>query len=253
MPLAARPKSRAGARRMPSPHAGAAGADVRRPAARGSAGRPRRRRRGRSSRASRGRRSGRSPWRCPRARARRRRRWPRAPPRRPPASSSPPSIAARPSASTIAAALAALGDEPVEHLARRADADRAWRRPARRAPRAPAAGTTRVARDPAVVEPRHQLAGDPVGERLRRRRRLARRRRARPRSSRRARRGTRAAARSPRSAPSSRCEALARVGGQLGHRRARGLEHLPRRSRRAAGRARGSSGSRAPPPWSAAR
>ena len=97
---------------------------VRPPAARGRAEPPRCRRRGPWSRASRSRRSGRWPWRCLRARARRRRRWPPARPSRSPASSSAPvhrrrdprPPRSRPGQSRPRAT------SRVEHLAPRADA-----------------------------------------------------------------------------------------------------------------------------------
>ena len=140
---------------------------LRRRAARGSAARPRRRRRGPWSRASRGRRSARSPWRCPARTRSAASALAASAAATIAASSSPPSIAARPSRLDDRRGVAALGDEPVEHLPAGADAHPLGgdeRRRARRAPRASRGESRGVL---AVAEARQQLAGDPVGERLR--------------------------------------------------------------------------------------
>ena len=65
-------------------------------------------------------------------------------------------------------------------------------------------------------------------------------------------RGTRAGGRARRCRPSSRSKRSARAAGSSRHAGAGGGEHRRRWSRSAPGRAPGSSGSRAPPPWSAA-
>ena len=117
------------------------------------------------------RRSGRSPWRCPGARARRRRRWRRARRRRSPASSSPPSIAARPSASTIAAGSPPSATSRSSTWRPAPDADPLGRdQPDERRERR--GRDARVGRVLASSQAREQLAGDPVGERLRRAARL---------------------------------------------------------------------------------
>ena len=175
----------------------------------------------------------------------RRRGWRRSPPRRSPASSSPPPSAAEALALDDRGRVAALGDQHVEDLARRARGDRL-------------------------------VADEPDELRQRLRRDLRRRRvrvRADPRAqlarpSSRARAGASAVADAPRSSRPSAARTRAAGRGRPRARtrrdsapRAPPAARAARRARRRAspasarsgrGRARGSSGSRAPPPWSAA-
>ena len=187
----------------------------------------------------------RSPWRCRRGCARRRPGCRRSPAATMPASSSPPPIAAEALALDDRGRVAALGDQPSSTDARRCRRHRARLRRARRARPARPASTA-----PGLLGARAQL-GDPVGDRRAARPSSARGRRLEVVAPLAARR--RAAARCRPAAPQ-----LALVARGARRRAARAAPRAPRRSissrRRDAGRGRapGSSGSRAPPPWSAA-